>query len=332
MLQAVLLQRRQAATAWPARPRPRARRRAAGRLRRRGCRSSSPRGRREVGEEIAADLALRAPHAPAAAGRGGRGQDRGGAARHAPGGRRGRPGGAAGAHRGARPAAPPLDHRHAGRSRAGRHVRRHGGRPCSPAPWARPPAAQPCSTPPPGTAGIVVGTHALLQEHVQFADLGLVVVDEQHRFGVEQRDALREKAGGGRPARAGHDRHPDPAHGRHDGLRRPGGLHALAASLGPRARSPPTWCPPRRSRTSSSAPGQRVREEVGLGRQAYIVCPRIGDLEGDEGDLSAPPSDEERRPPLAVLDVAELLSEGPLPRSAAAAFCTASCRRRRRTR
>ena len=42
-----------------------------------------------------------------------------------------------------------------------------------------------------GEAGIVVGTHALIQDHVQFAELGLVVVDEQHRFGVEQRDALR---------------------------------------------------------------------------------------------------------------------------------------------
>ena len=45
-----------------------------------------------------------------------------------------------------------------------------------------------------GTAGIVIGTHALLQRHVTFHDLGLVVVDEQHRFGVEQRDALRAKA------------------------------------------------------------------------------------------------------------------------------------------
>jgi ATP-dependent DNA helicase RecG len=45
-----------------------------------------------------------------------------------------------------------------------------------------------------GAAGIVVGTHALLQEHVQFADLGLVVVDEQHRFGVEQRAALADRS------------------------------------------------------------------------------------------------------------------------------------------
>src|SRR6201999_1182764 len=50
-----------------------------------------------------------------------------------------------------------------------------------------------------GDAGIVIGTHALLEDRVQFADLGLVVIDEQHRFGVEQRDALRDKAGDGRP-------------------------------------------------------------------------------------------------------------------------------------
>lgn len=47
-----------------------------------------------------------------------------------------------------------------------------------------------------GEAGIVVGTHSLLSETVQFADLGLVVVDEQHRFGVEQRDILRSRSGG----------------------------------------------------------------------------------------------------------------------------------------
>jgi ATP-dependent DNA helicase RecG len=46
-----------------------------------------------------------------------------------------------------------------------------------------------------GEAGIVIGTHALLQDTVMFADLGLVVVDEQHRFGVEQRAALTDKAG-----------------------------------------------------------------------------------------------------------------------------------------
>ena len=49
------------------------------------------------------------------------------------------------------------------------------------------PAVRRCWTPASGAAGIVVGTHALLEDKVQFADLGLVVVDEQHRFGVEQR-------------------------------------------------------------------------------------------------------------------------------------------------
>ena len=67
------------------------------------------------------------------------------------------------------------------------------------------------------------------EEHVQFADLGLVVVDEQHRFGVEQRAALTDKAGGA-AARAGDDRDADPAHRRDDGLRRPRGLHADRAA------------------------------------------------------------------------------------------------------
>ena len=64
---------------------------------------------------------------------------------------------------------------------------------CSPAARALPRAARSLLDAASGEAGIVVGTHALIQKHVQFADLALVVVDEQHRFGVEQRDALREK-------------------------------------------------------------------------------------------------------------------------------------------
>ena len=77
--------------------------------------------------------------------------------------------------------------------------RRHPGRAAHRLAGRQGPPRRRCSTRPSGAAGIVVGTHALLQENVQFADLGLVVVDEQHRFGVEQRDALRAKVSGGRP-------------------------------------------------------------------------------------------------------------------------------------
>ncbi|MFI7449003.1 ATP-dependent DNA helicase RecG [Nonomuraea sp. NPDC049714] len=162
-----------------------------------------------------------------------------------------------------------------------------------------------------GTAGIVVGTHALLQEHVQFADLGLVVVDEQHRFGVEQRDALREKAGETRPHVLVMTATPIP---RTVAMTVFGDLEVSTLSQLPSGRAPITThvVPAAEKPHFLERTWERVREEVALGRQAYIVCPRIGDLEGDEGDLAAAGSGEEdRRPPLAVLDVAELLSEGP---------------------
>ncbi len=82
-----------------------------------------------------------------------------------------------------------------------------------------------------GDAGIVVGTHALLQEHVDFFDLGLVVIDEQHRFGVEQREALRAKARDS-AACPGDDGHADSTHRRHDHLRRPRSLDLDRASRG----------------------------------------------------------------------------------------------------
>ncbi|MEU6711813.1 ATP-dependent DNA helicase RecG [Nonomuraea sp. NPDC046802] len=162
-----------------------------------------------------------------------------------------------------------------------------------------------------GTAGIVVGTHALLQEHVQFADLGLVVVDEQHRFGVEQRDALRAKAGESRPHVLVMTATPIP---RTVAMTVFGDLEVSTLSQLPSGRAPITThvVPAAEKPHYLERTWQRVREEVALGRQAYIVCPRIGDLEGDEGDLAAPANtDDERRPPLAVLDVAQLLTEGP---------------------
>jgi ATP-dependent DNA helicase RecG len=162
-----------------------------------------------------------------------------------------------------------------------------------------------------GAAGIVVGTHALLQEHVQFADLGLVVIDEQHRFGVEQRDALREKATGGRPHVLVMTATPIP---RTVAMTVYGDLDTSSLTQLPAGRSPiATHVVPSANRAYWNRAWERIREEVAEGRQAYVVCPRIGDTEGDEGDLTAgEPETEGRRPPLAVLEVAPKLSEGPL--------------------
>jgi ATP-dependent DNA helicase RecG len=165
-----------------------------------------------------------------------------------------------------------------------------------------------------GRAGIVVGTHALLQEGVEFADLGLVVVDEQHRFGVEQRDALRAK-GSKPPHVLVMTATPIPrtvamtVYGDLEvsTLRQlPSGRGGVASSVVPAAEKP-AWV---------DRAWARLREEVAAGRQAYVVCPRIGEESGPEdepdADDGAPAGNEDRRPPLAVLDVAELLRSGPL--------------------
>ncbi|MFO7252772.1 MAG: ATP-dependent DNA helicase RecG [Actinomycetes bacterium] len=179
-----------------------------------------------------------------------------------------------------------------------------------------------------GAAGIVIGTHALLEERVKFADLGLVVVDEQHRFGVEQRDALRAKAGDRRPHVLVMTATPIP---RTVAMTVFGDLEVSTLAQLPSGRSPiSTHVVPAVERPRYlERTWERIREEVALGRQAYVVCPRIGDAEGDEGDLPAPALDgaagqdagedgeaeaerPARRPPLAVLDVAPMLAEGPL--------------------
>jgi ATP-dependent DNA helicase RecG len=179
-----------------------------------------------------------------------------------------------------------------------------------------------------GDAGILIGTHALLEEQVQFADLGLVVIDEQHRFGVEQRDALREKAAGSRPHVLVMTATPIP---RTVAMTVFGDLEVSTLSELPAGRSPiATHVVPAVERPHYlERAWQRVREEVAAGRQAYVVCPRIGDADddGDGADLpepgaesaaEAPAADQAaddavaRRPPLAVLDVAPELESGPL--------------------
>jgi ATP-dependent DNA helicase RecG len=164
-----------------------------------------------------------------------------------------------------------------------------------------------------GAAGIVIGTHALIQDQVQFADLGLVVVDEQHRFGVEQRDALRGKA-------------KQPPHvlvmtatpiprtvamtvfgdlETSTLVELPLGRSPIATSVVPSAELP-AWL---------ERSWQRIREEVADGHQAFIVCPRIGPGgSGAEAESGDEPAEDQfnRRPPLAVEDVFADLAAGPL--------------------
>jgi len=147
-----------------------------------------------------------------------------------------------------------------------------------------------------GQAGIVIGTHALLSAGVRFFDLGLVVIDEQHRFGVEQRKALGEQA-----------------------VARP---HMLVMTATPIPRSVAltvfgdldlstlTQIPAGRARVTTTVVDQvahpgwvdrawdRIREEVAQGRQAYVVAPRI--------DAS------ERNESASVVALADKLGSGPL--------------------
>ncbi|MGA8256903.1 MAG: ATP-dependent DNA helicase RecG [Nocardioides sp.] len=169
-----------------------------------------------------------------------------------------------------------------------------------------------------GEAGIVIGTHALLEDTVMFADLGMVVVDEQHRFGVEQRAALTSKAAA-------------PPH-----------VLVMTATPIPRTvamtvfgdleTSVLTELPAGRSAIQTTVvnlldhPGwvervwQRVREEVDKGHQVFVVCPRISGDQLEQGEVDPVDVDEDGdlvpeapRPPLAaVTEVAEQLSSGPL--------------------
>ncbi|WP_075017032.1 ATP-dependent DNA helicase RecG [Actinacidiphila rubida] len=171
-----------------------------------------------------------------------------------------------------------------------------------------------------GEAGIVVGTHALIEDKVQFDDLGLVVVDEQHRFGVEQRDALRGK-GKQPPHLLVMTATPIP---RTVAMTVFGDLDTSVLDQLPAGRSPIAShvVPAAEKPHFLERAWERVREEVEGGHQAYVVCPRIGDAEdtaeaaGGSRKKSAAaeqaPPDDERRPPLAVLDVAAQLASGPL--------------------
>ncbi|HJR90525.1 MAG TPA: helicase-related protein, partial [Aeromicrobium sp.] len=155
-----------------------------------------------------------------------------------------------------------------------------------------------------GDAGIVIGTHALLQDAVEFKRLGMVVVDEQHRFGVEQRDRLRAKAPKGlTPHLLVMTATPIP---RTVALTVYGDLETSTLRELPRGRQPittntifvtqkPAWL---------ERAWQRVIEEVEAGRQAYVVASRI-----DENDKTA---DDNGPPATTVVELFDRLRQGAL--------------------
>lgn len=142
-----------------------------------------------------------------------------------------------------------------------------------------------------GTAGIIIGTHALLSDNVSFYDLGLIVVDEQHRFGVEQRDALRAKARKP-PHLLVMTATPIP---RTVAMTVFGDLETSTLDELPKGRAPitthlvglaenPAW---------AGRIWARAREEIDAGHQVYVVCPKIGtDDDGDFSPGDAPPGVE----------------------------------------
>lgn len=175
-----------------------------------------------------------------------------------------------------------------------------------------------------GQAGIVVGTHALLSDPVQFADLGLVVIDEQHKFGVEQRGRLQAKA-----ANAPHllvtTATPIP---RTVAMTVFGELEISELRHVPAGRSGiTTHVVPADNRPWLDRTWNRVREEVERGGRAFVVCARIdADDEADEdvdgvdlvpdepttvSEAQAAAQRAPKRPLRAVLEVAETLRDDP---------------------
>ncbi len=133
-----------------------------------------------------------------------------------------------------------------------------------------------------GSAGIVIGTHALLGEKVEFKNLGLIVVDEQHRFGVEQRDALKEKAILP-PHLLVMTATPIP---RTVAMTVFGDLDVSTLRELPLGRQPITThvVPVKEKPHYLDRTWERIREEVAQGHQAYIVAPRISASEESNAD------------------------------------------------
>jgi ATP-dependent DNA helicase RecG len=123
-----------------------------------------------------------------------------------------------------------------------------------------------------GQVDILVGTHALIQEGVRFAKLGVAVVDEQHRFGVAQRVLLKEKADSLDPDLLIMTATPIP---RTLSMTLYGDLDMSGIDEMPPGRTPVATRV--MSRTQESLAWKKIAEEVGEGRQAFVVCPLVED-------------------------------------------------------
>ena len=127
-----------------------------------------------------------------------------------------------------------------------------------------------------GSVDIAIGTHALIQDKVDFSSLGVVVVDEQHRFGVEQRAALRDKTAGGRmPDTLVMTATPIP---RTAAMTVYGDLDVSVLDELPPGRTPivTMWA---NGPLMETGVWNDIKEEVAAGRQAYVVCPLVGESE-----------------------------------------------------
>ncbi|MCH9838457.1 MAG: ATP-dependent DNA helicase RecG [Ilumatobacter sp.] len=127
-----------------------------------------------------------------------------------------------------------------------------------------------------GSVDIAIGTHALIQNAVDFSSLGVVVVDEQHRFGVEQRSALRDKAADGQmPDTLVMTATPIP---RTAAMTVYGDLDVSVLDELPPGRTPivTMWA---NGPLMETAVWRDICDEVQAGRQAYVVCPLVGESE-----------------------------------------------------
>lgn len=159
-----------------------------------------------------------------------------------------------------------------------------------------------------GETGLIIGTHALLGEHVRFAELGLVVIDEQHRFGVEQREALRAKGEENVPHTLVMTATPIP---RTVAMTVFGDLDTSTIKKLPAGRAPiSTHIVPMQLTGYRDRLFSRIREEVTKGHQVYVVCPRISETAAEQGILVATAEDGANQT-MSVEAMFELLSSMP---------------------